>query len=87
MSLTDWPGGTRFLRKNPAILSTSPQGKAVGKGPSQRRFPHFPTVPKLAEIPAGISLRRGSAEHRAAKFSTRFSTGVDNLGSIRIPSR
>jgi hypothetical protein len=75
MSLSDWPGDTRFLRALEALflhLSTTPEWAS---GPcSLGILRHFFATRKLVREAAGIGVNRAFAAHVEVLVSTAFST-------------
>ena len=84
MSLSDWPGDTRFLRCFDAFLSTYPQRKKSAQCRWDGGLREFFAALKSASLTAGISLARAFAAHLSRDFLTAFSTRVENVGKVRI---
>jgi hypothetical protein len=83
MSLTDWPGSTRFLRLPSAFFSTYPQGQRRLGGLQNWAFGHLFAGLNLGAKPAGIGVAWAFAAHLLGRFSTSFSTRVENARRLR----
>lgn len=76
MSLSDWPGFTRFLRCRRAYCTLIHRPN-VGPGRlCQQFFARFFATCKLFCEPAGIGVNRAFATHAKEAFSTALSTAL-----------